>query len=234
VNAINNFINIVYSSVTASIGNLIISERPKKRFEVFESTQVTSLIISTFTTVCLYILFDDLIYVWLGAKYVLNDYTLAAIIFNFYIVGVLHPIWSYREATGLYMQTKYIILIAAIENIILSIIMGKIMGMSGILFASAISRLTTYFWYEPNLLFKEYFYEPVRKYYIPLIFNALLTIFIIVIISIITNHIIIDSWLKLVTKTILVALFTLVIVIPFYYHTDGFKLLLNKIKSLLK
>lgn len=234
ISAINNFINIVYSSATASIGNLIISEQPKKRFEVFESMQVTSLIISTFTTVCLYIVFNDLIYVWLGAKYVLNDYILASIILNFYIGGIVHPIWSYREATGLYMQTKYIMLIAAIENIILSIIMGKIIGMCGILFASVISRLTTYFWYEPSLLFKEYFYEPVRKYYIPLIFNALFTILISITISIVTNHIIIDSWFKLVTKTIIVALFTLVMVISFYYRTSGFKLLLNKIKSLLR
>ncbi|MCB2341944.1 lipopolysaccharide biosynthesis protein [Clostridium estertheticum] len=230
--ALNNFVNIIYSSATASIGNLIVNEKPKKRFEIFQSMQAISFIISTFSTVCLYILFNNLIYVWLGTKFILNNYILAAIIANFYFGSVIHPIWSYREATGLYMQTKYIMIIAAIENLILSIIMGKLMGMSGILFASLIARLTTYFWYEPNLLFKTYFYEPVKKYYITLIINAVLTIFIIAIINVFTNHIIIDSWLKLITKTILVALVTLSTIILFYYQTSGFKLLLNKIKSL--
>ncbi|WP_196007992.1 lipopolysaccharide biosynthesis protein [Clostridium tyrobutyricum] len=234
MNAINNFINILYSSATASIGNLIVSERPKKRFEVFKSMQVISLIISTFTTVCLYTLFNNLIYVWIGTKYVLNDYILASIILNFYISGIVHPIWSYREATGLYIQTKYIMLIAAIENLFLSVIMGKFMGMYGIFLASGIAKLTTYFWYEPRLLFKEYFHESVKKYYIPLVFNTIVTIFIIMIIKIVTKHIIIDSWLKLIIKTILVSVFTLVTIIPFYYHTDGFKLLTNKIKSLLR
>lgn len=233
INALNNFINIVYSSATASIGNVVVNEKPKKRFEIFESMQAISLIISTFSTVCLYLLFNDLIYVWLGPKYVLNNYILAAILLNFYLGCVVRPIWSYREATGLYMQTKYIMLIAAIENLILSIIMGKIMGMSGILFASAISRLTTYFWYEPNLLFKEFFDESIKKYYIPLLHNIILTILIIVVISVVSKHIFIDSWLKLIIKAFLVALFTALIIIPFYYRTMGFRLLLNKIKTLL-
>lgn len=230
--ALNNFINIIYSSATASIGNLIVNEKPRKRFEIFQSMQAISLIISTFSTVCLYMLFNNLIFVWLGTKYVLSSYILAAIIGNFYFGSVVHPIWSYREATGLYMQTKYIMIIAAIENLILSIIMGKLMGMPGILFASLIARLTTYFWYEPNLLFKKYFQEPVKKYYITLLVNAIFTVLIIVIISVASNHIIIDSWFKLIIKTILVALFTLVLIIPFYYRTSGFKLLLTKIKSI--
>ena len=190
------------------------------------------LIISTFATVCLYLLFNNLIFVWLGTKYVLNNYILAAIIANFYFGSVVHPIWSYREATGLYMQTKYIMIIAAIENLILSIIMGKLMGMPGILFASVIARLTTYFWYEPNLLFKQYFYQPVRKYYITLLINVIFTIAIIALISVSTNYIIINSWPKLLIKTILVALFTLVLTLAFYFRTSGFKLLLNKVKFL--
>lgn len=230
--ALNNFVNIVYSSATASIGNLVVNEKPRKRFEVFQSMQAISLIISTFATVCLYMLFNNLIFVWLGTKYVLNDYILAAIIANFYFGSVVHPIWSYREATGLYMQTKYIMIIAAIVNLILSIIMGKLMGMSGIFLASLIARLTTYFWFEPNLLFKKYFNEPVRKYYITLLFNVIFTIAIIALISVATDNIIIDSWPKLLIKTILVALFTLVLTIAFYYRTSGFKLLLNKVKWL--
>jgi O-antigen/teichoic acid export membrane protein len=230
--AINNLFNIIYSSATASIGNLIVNEKAKKRFEIFQSMQAISLIISTFTTVCLYVLFNNLIYVWVGTKYILNDYILVGIMANFYFGSAVHPIWSFREATGLYIQTKYIMIIAAIENLILSIIMGKMMGMSGILLASVIARLTTYFWYEPNLLFKTYFYEPVRKYYISLLVNVGFTVFIISIIKILTDHIIIDSWLKLITKTILVAVFTLAIIILFYYRTSGFKLILSKIKSI--
>ena len=125
-------------------------------------------------------------------------------------------------------------LIAAIENIFLSIIMGKYMGMSGILFASAISRLTTYFWYEPKLLFKEYFEEKVRNYYIPLVINALFTIVLIVVLMISSRYFTIDSWFKLIIKTIVVGLVTLIAVIAVYRRTNGYKMLSNRIIRLLR
>lgn len=234
MNALNNFINIVYSSATASVGNVIISEKPKKRFEIFQSMQTISLIISTFTTVCLYVLFSDLIRVWLGTDYLLDDYTLEAIILNYYLGNVVHPIWSYREATGLYMKTKYIMVITAIENIILSIIMGKLMGVSGVLFASAIARLTTYFWYEPNLLFKGYFDEKVRKYYIPLAKNVIFTITLIIVFVILSRYFIINSWFELIIKAVIVAFVTLIAVIVVYSRTEGYKMVMNRIKNLIQ
>lgn len=234
MNAINNFINIIYSSATASIGNVIISEKSKKRFEIFQCMQAISLIISTFSTVCLYILFSDLIGVWLGTNYILDDYILDAIILNYYLGGVVHPIWSYREATGLYMKTKYIMVITAIENVVLSIIMGKLMGVSGVLFASAISRLTTYFWYEPNLLFKWYFDEKVRNYYIPLFKNAIFTVALIVVFMMVSRYFVINSWFKLIVKTVIVTLVTLILVIVVYRRTEGYKILIRKFKNLIQ
>lgn len=229
--AINNFVNVLYSSVTASIGNLIVTEKPSKRFEIFQSMQTISLIISSFVTVCLYVLFNDLINVWLGSKFVLNDFILLAIILNLYLGSVVHPIWTYREATGLYMKTKYIMLICAILNILLSILLGKYLGVAGILFASAISRLGTYFWYEPKLLFKEYFGEKVRKYYIPLTLNILITAGLIIVLMQASKYFTIDSWMKLIIKTVVVGIVTLVAVIAAYRKSSGFKILLNRFST---
>ncbi|GHH98657.1 lipopolysaccharide biosynthesis protein [Neobacillus kokaensis] len=230
--AISNFIHILYSSATSSIGNVVITEKPKKRYEIFQSMQTISLVISSFVTVCLFVLFNDLIYVWLGTKYILDTFILVSIVLNFYLGSVLHPIWSYREATGLFVQTKYIMLIAAIENIFLSVIMGQYLGMAGILYASAISRLTTYFWYETKLLFKNYFEEKVRKYYIPLFFNMLFTIILITIIMQVSKYYLIDCWYKLIIKATLVGIVTLIAVVLIYRKTIGFKMLVNKIRRI--
>lgn len=42
-------------------------------------------------------------------------------------------------------------------NVVLSIFMAYWFGLAGVILASAISRLLTYFWYEPILLFVQYF-----------------------------------------------------------------------------
>lgn len=232
INALNFFINTIFSSATASVGNAIVTENSAKKYEMFQSIQIISLILSTFTTVCLSLLLSDLIYVWLGSEYVLDNLILISIILNFYLQCVLQPIWSFREATGLYRQTKYIMIITAIVNILLSIVLGKFMGMGGVFFASAISRLTTYFWYEPKLLFSQYFGERVSEYFIPLIKNALLTILIILVFTKIFSYTVITSWVMLILKTSIVAIITLIFIIAIYRKSEGFKVLENRILSL--
>lgn len=234
INALDGFINILYSSATASIGNAIVKENPKRKFSIFQSIQSMSLIITTFTTVCFYVLISDFIFVWLGPQYILASNILFAITLNFYITGIVHPIWSFREATGLYRQTKYVMLIAAIENLVLSIFMGRYLGMAGILFATAISRLTTYFWYEPKLLFNQYFNEKVRNYYIPLIINVAFTSILIAVFIVVSKYFVVDSWSKLIIKIVIVVVITLSAIIIAYRKTKGYQMILSRAKGLIK
>lgn len=225
INTLNGFINILYASATASIGNVIIREQPRKRFEIFQTMQTISLIITTFSTVCLFLLLPDLILVWLGSRFVLESAVFFAILLNFYIAGVVHPIWSFREATGLYVQTKYIMLIAAVVNILLSLILGRLFGMAGILLAPAIARFTTYFWYEPNLLFQQYFQEKVRHFYVPLIKSSLFTILLCLLFTKASSYFPIDSWAQFIVKSLIVASFAFMFTILAYHGSAGFKTL---------
>lgn len=167
------FYTLLFSSITASIGNLIITEGYDKRYQVFNTGQSISFITSGIIVPCYTILINSFIGIWLGPKYVFNVWTTLAIGLNTYFSCVMQPLWSYREATGLYRKTKWIMVICAIENLVLSVVLGKMWGVAGILFASAFSRATTYIWYEPKILFKEYFNRGTKKYYQDLLVNLL-------------------------------------------------------------
>lgn len=71
----------------------------------------------------------------------------------------------YREANGLFEQVRYLMLIRAAINIVLSVVLGKIWGTFGILLATAISLIATNFWYEPGILFKKVFEVSVFDYW---------------------------------------------------------------------
>ncbi len=165
---------LVFTSMTASVGNLIVTEKEEKRYEVFNCQQSVSFIICAIVVPCYVILINDFIRIWLGAQYVLTGATVVAIGLNMYLSCVLQPLWSYREATGLYRKTKYIMLLCAALNLILSVIFGKLWGLAGILFASNVARLFTYIWYEPKVLFKEYFGRSPGSYFGSLAGNLLL------------------------------------------------------------
>lgn len=233
INNVTLFINIFFSSITASIGNLIVQNNIKKNYQVYKNMQFISFILSSVSISTVYLIINDFINVWLGDTFVLDDLVVIAIVLNLYFSVVLMPIWSYREATGMYRQTKYIMVATAIVNLVLSIILGKLIGLAGILFATSISKIGTYFWYEPKLLFRQFFKEKVSKYYFDIAKNILITFVVVGISCFLFAKYTANSWLSLGIKTILVAVVNLIIVLILYGKNEEFKNLLETFKRLV-
>lgn len=233
VGKLSNLIGTLFSSLIASLGNLIAKESAEKRFQVFQTMQSLSLIISTFCVTCLALLEDDFIRVWLGDAYLLSPPTLLAIVINFYFLIAMKPVTAFREAAGLFRKTKYIMLWAAGLNIGFSVALGMIWGLPGILLATSISKLLTYFWYEPKLLFQDYFVKPCRLYFLEMAQNVMITIISIILAWCTTNWFVPQSWMQLIGKGIIVALVSLAVIILCYRKTQGYILLSGKCKSLI-
>lgn len=223
-----NLINTVFYSLTASLGNLVVKENAERRFKVFQMMQSMSVILSTICVCGFTFLIQDFIRLWLGNKYILSNEVLIAIIINFYLGIILLPIWVYREATGLYQQTKYVMVLTAIINLVLSIVMGKAMGLAGILFASAIARLTTYFWFEPVLLFKEYFGISSWVYFRGIIKSLIFTLGLMLAEFLSANQYYPTNWLQFLIKVVIIGSMTVVLVLMFYFNSPGLELIKEK------
>lgn len=230
-NQLTGFINIIFYSITASLGNLVVQESKKKCYDVFNVIQSTSMIISAFCTICLLFLQEDLISVWLGEKFVLDVMVLIAIAVNLYFTIILYPIRVYRDATGLYQKTKFVMLVTAVLNIVLSIVLGNIMGLAGILFATSISKMLTFFWYEPIVLFKEHFDKSSIHYFVSILKNLIVIGVISVVEYLVCTQITVIGWFSLILKSAVVGIIALVGVLLFYFKSQGIKLLLSKIKA---
>lgn len=230
---LNLFIGIIFSSMTASIGNLVVEEGPERRYQIFESLQVISYVMCGIAAPCLFFLMEDFITVWLGAEFVLDRLLLIAIVFNFYLGAVLRPVWSYREATGLYAKIRYIMFSTAVLNIILSVLLGHWIGLAGIVFASALSRLMTYIWYEPYLLFKEYFNRSVIIFYKKIASNVLAALAVCFVCGLFAYHIHVSTWAGLFGKAVLIGSVSCLCMFLVYRKTMGFQILLTKGKHIL-
>lgn len=173
--SITRFINIIFNGIKASVGNLNTKDNQEKQMKVFYRIDFFSSWLYGFISVGMFVLINDLIVIWIGEKYLFNQAVIFAIVSSFYLLGIMNPIGTYRETTGLFKQTKYIFLITAILNIILSILFGKIWGVFGILIATSVSRLLTNSWFEPYVLFRDYFKKNSKKYFINKLKNIALT-----------------------------------------------------------
>ncbi|WP_144555426.1 lipopolysaccharide biosynthesis protein [Bacillus sp. X1(2014)] len=211
ISRLSVFINTIFASLNGSIGNLIATEQQDKRYEIFSILQVFSFFLSSVSGICVYMMMNDFVFLWIGEKYILNKDVLIACMLNFYLSVVLQPLWSYRDATGLYRKTKYVMLCTAIINIVLSILLGSYIGLSGVIFASVISRLITYFWYEPILLFKNYFGISSARYFFKHAYNIILVMCILLFESLNVGKIASNNWGQFFLKAAAILFVTVVI-----------------------
>ena len=176
INAFVTLIAVINASLITGIGNMAVKESKEKQKELFDMMQLIYHIIAALGLIGFSLLFKDLITVWLGEKYLLDDMTVFIISLNFYITYAIAPVWIFREANGLFNEVKYLLLIRAAINIILSIILGKFFGVSGIFLATTISHLLTNVWYEPGILSNKLFENMQKKYWLKQLKYMLITV----------------------------------------------------------
>ena len=214
--AINNFVNIIFNSITASVGNLNAGNEREKKIKIFFNIEFFSNWVHGFCAISLFMLFNPFIKIWCSEEYIFPTLVVFSIVLDFYIKGVLSVIVTYRNTTGLFRETKYIYLLAVIINLTLSIILGKLYGVFGIIIASSIARLLTNTWFEPYKLFKIYFKQSSKKYFIDRIFNIILIIISIVLLSGLFYVIDSLSKIEIISFVIKVALTAIIPNIIFY------------------
>lgn len=225
------FLNTLFYSLTASLGNLVVREDEAKRFEIFQVMQTVSILLSTFCVVFLALLVQDFIRVWLGESYVLDGLTTAAVVFNFYFSIVLMPIWVFREATGLYRKTRYVMLATAAVNLIASVWLGRRWGLGGIVLATSLAKLCTYFWYEPKLLFRGYFGRSCRVYFVGVAKSLLVTAGVLSLCAGAVGWIPVYGWGMLLVKALSAALLCIALLWLIYGRSNGAALIFQRINA---
>lgn len=167
VNAVTSVISMIYGSFKSSVGNLIASsEDTESTFFIFNVMEKMNFWIVGFCAVCLWILTRDFIKIAFGEEYLLDGFILGCVVANFYTSNIRQTIWTYRETTGIFTETKYITLVTASLNLALSVLFGKLRGLSGILFASVLARMLYAWWREPMILYRVCFKKSSGVYFV--------------------------------------------------------------------
>lgn len=153
-----------YDGISASVGDFVASESIENQYGMFETVQILNIWIVGFTSTSLYILFQDFINLWLGEQYVVDFRLVILIIINYALVCNRKAITIFREAAGMFNKIKYAMFWGAGINIILSVVLGYLIGIYGVLLGTTISTLATYYWYEPLILLHDQFSMDLKSF----------------------------------------------------------------------
>lgn len=166
VDVIRTFLSYIFYSLKASVGNYSVAESKEKNRELFYLLFFASFWFYGFTAICLGVLINPFIKLWLGSDFLLPGWTVLIIIINYYSAGVQYASTTYREVTGLFTVGKYRPVVAAALNLIISVVLGKRLGIAGVLLGTILSRLAVYFWFDPYIIHKRIFEQSTWRYFL--------------------------------------------------------------------
>lgn len=162
---VNKFIMIIINAILASIGNYVATKKAYEKFDLFRLLLFVFYFLASFCCGCYLGGMEDFIRIWIGKEYIISGGFLFALVFNRFVYCAIHPLWMMRESSGIFISTRYVMIVAAVSNIVLSIVGGMIWGLAGIIAATAIAYLVTVFWYEPIQLCRVVFCNEVIEYW---------------------------------------------------------------------
>ncbi|PKM75896.1 MAG: sugar translocase [Firmicutes bacterium HGW-Firmicutes-15] len=173
--ALNRVFQILFSSITASIGNLHAEKSIDASMLVFSQLNFISAWIFGFSAICLQLLYNPFIHIWIGDEYIFNEWIVFVIVLNFYLRGMRQPVLTFRDSLGLFWFDRYKSIVEALVNLVVSIILVKQIGFIGILIGTTISTITVCSWIEPYVLFKHGFNSSVFTYFEKTLFYIFMT-----------------------------------------------------------
>lgn len=163
---VTTFINLVFNSFTASVGQLNVVETTERKLQVFRKIQLITFWVYGFSSVCLAQLINPFIKLIFGKKYVFSQFIVIAIVLAFLIQGLTRTVLLYKDACGLFWETRYRALLSAVVNLVASWILVQIIGVAGAYIGTVICILTTTFLVDPKIVFKKVFERSSLEFYI--------------------------------------------------------------------
>lgn len=165
ISSVLTVMQVIYSSMTAPIGNSIASESPEKNFKDMRLFMFLYASVACVCLACILCMSQPFIELWVGKDLMLPDYILWLLCGYFYmcVMGDIRSV--YVDATGLWWKLKGRSIIEAALNIVLNFVLIQIIGLPGVIIATIISMLLVNYLWGSEVIFTNYFHGGLATFF---------------------------------------------------------------------
>ena len=150
---ISSLLNTIFSSMGASIGNLIAEKNSQHTTDVFWELLTSRIWFVGVACFGVYLFMDPLISWWLGSHYILPDKTFVLILVGAFVSVSRSIVDSFKDAFQLFGDVGAPVAEAVI-NLGASLYFGYLWGLNGILLGSNLSLIIIVLLWKPYYLFR--------------------------------------------------------------------------------
>ncbi len=139
MNSICGIFTVLFSSVTAGIGNSLITESKEKNMGIFSQYTFIICFVLCVCCCCFIGLYQPFIEMWVGTEYMLGFEYVILFCILFYCLE-LAMIWAtVKDAAGIWHSDRFRPLIGALANLIMNLLFVKTIGLYGVILSTILS-----------------------------------------------------------------------------------------------
>lgn len=171
------FITVAYTSITAGVGNSIVTETEEKNY--YDLKKFTFLIawVSCFCSTCLLCLYQPFMELWVGKENMLKFSIVVCLCVYFYIYEINMLLNTFKDASGIWHEDRFRPLITSLLNLFLNIVLVQFMGLYGVVLSTVISMVSVGMPWLLHNLFTVLFKRSKSEYIFLLIKYGSVTVF---------------------------------------------------------
>ncbi len=148
VNAVTLVATQIISSSSASIYNYVNDDKVNNidnLNRIMHQLTFICFAISLFCAVCLFGLTDQFIALFFGSEYVVSKMVICLFVMNLMVTEMMYPLVYYETGRGLQPKENIFAAIAAITNIVISVVLSYTSGIAGVLLGTLVSNIILFF-----------------------------------------------------------------------------------------
>ena len=234
MNSICGFITVIFSAITAGIGNSLVTESSEKNYNDFKKFTFIICFILCICCCCFVGLYQPFMKLWVGKKFMLSFSFVILFCILFYCIE-LAMVWAtVKDAAGLWHSDRFRPLIGACANLIMNIVLVQVIGLYGIILSTVFSYIFISMPWLIHNLFKFLYNESLKVYLKDLSMYILVAILATTITTIICRKITFVGIFELVFKGIISIIIPVSIEILCYRKKEEFKESIKLVKKMLK
>lgn len=158
------FTSILPNAITASLGNMGATETENAVYDGYRYIDMSFFLIYGVLSVVLLNIINPIVGTFFGVSRCLPFSSALIICILFYLNNNKNLFNTYKSSLGLFWYDRFRPLISGAFNIVVSIILGKIIGFDGILLGTILTYVVIDLWVEPLIIFHKGFHSSSRKY----------------------------------------------------------------------
>lgn len=138
---ISNYIAMLFKAVVPSLGNVVAIENEDTRTNVFDIYNFVDFWIYGFSAIAFYFLLSPTVELLYGKEVLIGNNIVLFLCISVYLNGQLFAYSSFKSSYGLFDDDKFVVIISAVINLVVSIYLVKTIGLVGVYVGTVVSTL---------------------------------------------------------------------------------------------